>query len=301
MIISDFIHPEDAETLSELRAIPALPGLIKLVYERGLEDIMWSNNVTSNIRLSETQMPNVYRLLPPICQRLGIPVPELYMNISPTPNAWTSGNKRIYIVVTMGLVRRLSEEELIAVLAHECGHILCEHVIYSTLAEWVYSIGENLLDGGEIEKAIGKIINIIGLKNLRQRLYAWERASELSADRVGCYFTSALTMAKVLAKLERIPPIILKDMDYYAWAKQGADYEKLKYGNTWNQIVRWIANSDMDHPYGPVRAYEVFEWEQSRQYNRLSQGSICPKCGASISSEWKFCKKCGTSLKNQII
>ena len=296
MNVSDFIHPEDAATLNDLKSIPALPVLIKKVYEYGLEDIMWSNNVATNIRLSESQFPNIYRLLPPICERLGIPVPELYMNMTPIPNAWTSGNKRVYIVVTMGLVRRFSEEELIAVLAHECGHIACEHVLYSTLAEWIFSLGETLSDGSDLEQVVGKIVNIVGLKALRQKLFAWERASELTADRVGCYFTSALTMTKVLAKLERIPPVILKDMDYYAWAKQGEDYERLKKGNTWNKIVRWVANSDMDHPYGPVRAHEVFSWEQSKQYNRLSYGKTCPKCGAAVTPDWKFCKKCGCAL-----
>ena len=296
MIVTDFIHPEDAATLRDLQSIPALPQIMKKVYEYGLEDIMWSNNVATNIRLSESQFPNVYKLLPPICEQLGIPVPELYMNVTPHPNAWTSGNKRVYIVVTMGLVRRLTEEELIAVLAHECGHIACEHVIYSTLAEWIFSLGENLSDGSDLEQMVGRIINVVGLKALRQKLFAWERASELTADRVGCYFTSALTMTKVLAKLERIPPVILKDMDYYAWAKQGEDYERLKQGNTWNKIVRWLANSDMDHPYGPVRAHEVFAWEQSKQYNRLSAGKTCPQCGASVAPDWKFCKKCGAAL-----
>lgn len=296
MVISDFIHPEDATTLKDLKALPALPTIVKKVYEYGLEDIMWSNNVATNIRLSPSQMPQIYKLLPPICQKIGIAVPELYLNMTPIPNAWTSGNKRIYIVVTMGLVRRLSEEELIAVLAHECGHIACEHVIYSTLAEWIYSLGENLSDGGELEQSLGVIINIVGLKALRQKLYAWERASELTADRFGCYFTSAMTMTKALAKLERIPPVILKDMDYFEWAKQGEDYEKLKRGNTWNKIVRWVANSDMDHPYGPVRAYEVMAWGQSRPHNMLLRGKTCPQCGAPVESGWTFCKKCGNKL-----
>ncbi|MBR3743693.1 MAG: M48 family metallopeptidase [Bacteroidales bacterium] len=296
MVVSDFIHPEDAATLRELKTIPGLPQIMKKIYEYGLEDIMWSNNVATNIRLSESQMPQIYRLLPPICRELNIQVPELYMNMTPYPNAWTSGNKRVYIVITMGLVKRLSEEELTAVLAHECGHIACEHVIYSTLAEWIYSLGENLTDGGELEKVLGKLINIIGLKALRQKLFAWERASELTADRVGCYCTSALTMIKALAKLERIPPFILKEMDFYEWARQGEDYEKLKQGNTWNKIVRWVANSDMDHPYGPVRAHEVLVWEHSKQYNRLSQGITCPKCGAAINADWKYCKKCGCSI-----
>lgn len=34
--------------------------------------------LSSAIRLSENQFPEIYNLLPPICKKLGIVVPELY-------------------------------------------------------------------------------------------------------------------------------------------------------------------------------------------------------------------------------
>ena len=294
MVVSDFIHPYDAETLRDLNAISAFPSLVRKVYEMGLEDIMWSNNITTNIRLSENQFPNIYRLLPPICDKLGIPIPELYLNTTPYLNSWTSGNKRVYIVITLGLIRRLSEDELTAVIAHECGHIICNHVIYSTLAEWLFSLGETISDSEGVEKVIGTAVDFALLKSIRLKLNKWHCASELSADRVGCYITSATTMVQALAKVERIPPIILKDLELREWAKQGEDYEKLREGNTWKKTVRWLANADLDHPYGPVRAYEAYLWEQSQQFGRLSSGRTCPNCGAAVSSDWKFCRRCGT-------
>ena len=294
----NFIHPDDADALNKLKSIPALPAVMEKVFQYGYDEIMWSNNVTSNLRLSEKQMPEIYKHLPPICSTLGIPVPELYMQMSPIPNAWTSGNSRVFITITLGLARRFKGEELDAVLAHECGHILCQHVLYSTLANAIFDLGDSLVDS-----VIGSIGNM-AMKPIKQSLLAWSRASELSADRVACMITSAETLSRTLARLDGIPNVILNDMDLQAWAEQGCDYEKLKGGSTWDKIVRYMANTDLDHPYGPVRAYEAQRWSQTQQYARLknnvtllSDGKACPNCGSPISDDWQFCKSCGSKLK----
>ena len=297
MNIQDFIHPDDASALNNLKSIPALPTVIDKVMQYGYEEIMWSSNVASNVRLSEHQMPEVYKRLIPICQKLGIAVPELYLQMSPIPNAWTSGCKRVYIVVTLGLIRRFKEDELDAVLAHECGHILCQHVLYSMLANAIYDLGDSLMEG-----ILGSIGNM-AMKPIRQALFGWSRASELSADRVAVALTSVETLTSVLAKLDGIPPIVLKGLDLDEWTRQGEDYERMKNGNTWSKIVRYMSNSDMTHPYGPVRAYEAKRWAGGAHYARLTgsmqqlSGSICPACGAAVSSKWAFCRKCGNKLK----
>lgn len=298
MNIQDFIHPDDASALNNLKSIPALPTIIDKVMQYGYEEIMWSSNVASNVRLTERQMPEVYNRLPPICHQLGIPVPELYLQMSPIPNAWTSGTSRVFIVVTLGLVRRFTDEELDAVLAHECGHILCRHVLYSMLANAIYDLGDSMMEG-----VLGSIGNL-AMKPIKQALFGWSRASELSADRVTCMITSVETITRVLAKLDGIPPIILKGLDLDEWSSQGEDYERLKTGNAWSKIVRYMSNSDMSHPYGPVRAYEVKRWAGGNHYKKLKAnmqlqigGHTCPNCGCAISSGWVYCKGCGTKLR----
>lgn len=298
MNVQDFIHPDDVAALNNLKSIPALPTIIDKVMQYGYEEIMWSSNISSNVRLSETQMPEVYNRLPPICRQLGIPVPELYLQMSPIPNAWTSGSKRVFIVVTLGLVRRFNEEELDAVLAHECGHILCRHVIYSMLANAIYDLGDSMMEG-----ILGSIGNF-AMKPVKQALFGWSRASELSADRVACMMTSPEILMRVLAKLDGIPPVILKSLDLDEWSRQGADYEKMKNGNAWSKVVRYMSNSDMSHPYGPVRAYEAKRWAGGNHYSRLKAGiqmltggDTCPDCGTLISNDWVFCRKCGAKLK----
>lgn len=257
MNINELIHPEDAKALKALKSIPTLPKVMEKVFEYGYDEIAWSENVTTNLRLSETQMPEIYNRLPPICERLGIPVPELYLQMSPIANAWTSGHKKVYIVLSLGLIKRVKGEELDAVLAHECGHILCQHVLYQTLANAIFTFGDTIADS-----FVGMIGNF-AMKPIRQALMLWSRASELTADRVACLFVPAATLAKTLAIISMIPKYIVDGMDFNAWGEQGRDYEALKNGTTWNKIVHWMADYDADHPYSPVRVFEAMNWEQA--------------------------------------
>lgn len=75
--------------------------------------------------LSYRDAPRLVELAEDLGRRAGLPEsPGLgYLN-SPTPNALTVGDRnRSLIVVTAGLISRLNEREVRAVLAHEVGHI----------------------------------------------------------------------------------------------------------------------------------------------------------------------------------
>ena len=113
------------------------------------------------------------------------------------------------------------------------------------------------------------------MKPIKQALIAWSRASELSADRVACLITSAETLSRALARISMIPQFVVEDMDLNEWALQGRDYEALKSGTAWNKIVRWMMNSDADHPFCPVRAYEVMEWEKTDICKKIKNTSNC--------------------------
>ncbi len=136
---SEFIHPEDAAALRQMENIPGFPALVKKILALGYEQLQYGMNMASNIRLSKSQLPDLYKHLPPICQKLGIEEPEFYLQMNPIPNAFTFGDSKIYITVTSGLVEMMDDEELDAVLAHECGHILCHHVLYNSVAKLLLS------------------------------------------------------------------------------------------------------------------------------------------------------------------
>ena len=125
MHYTEFIHPEDAAALKALKAIPMLSTIIKKVKDVGIEQLQTGLNMASKVKLTPTQLPRLYNILPPICERLEIKEPEFYLEMNPMPNAYAFGDTQTAITITSALVDMMSEEELVGVGALECGHISC--------------------------------------------------------------------------------------------------------------------------------------------------------------------------------
>ena len=125
-----YTHDLDRKALIALNTFPKIVKLRELYtanVDEKKEKILY---LSSAIRLSEKQMPEIYGLLPPVCEKLGINVPELYYIKKKEMNAWTFGSVRPYICITSSLVDALNSDQISSVLAHECGHIACKHSLY---------------------------------------------------------------------------------------------------------------------------------------------------------------------------
>lgn len=82
------------------------------------------------------QEPELHAVLDRLCALSGLPRPRLALSPTLHPNAYTLGrtSQSVTIIVTEGLRRRLSPDELTAVLAHEVAHIQHRDVSVMTLA-----------------------------------------------------------------------------------------------------------------------------------------------------------------------
>lgn len=288
---AEFIHPEDAAALRQLESIPGFPALAKKVLELGYEKLKYGLNMASTIRLSEKQLPKLYNHLPPICEKLGIAEPEFYLEMNPIPNAYTSGDTRVFIVVTSGLVEMMDDEELDAVLAHECGHILCRHVVYNMVAQYI-KLG---LDALGILGAIAKPVEFA--------LLYWSRKAELSCDRCASIITSPDVVTRVMARLSGGPRSITQDLDVQEWAIQADKYDEIKNDGLWNKTLQLSVIIGQSHPFSAVRVREILKWGDSAQYRNLMESlqtqvseKKCSCCGKTVCGDWLFCKYCGTKL-----
>jgi heat shock protein HtpX len=81
---------------------------------------------TGSVPVTRKQMPRIYNLLENMCISRGIPMPQFEVIDSPALNAFASGisDDTYKIVLTRGIIERLSEDELEAVIAHELTHIV---------------------------------------------------------------------------------------------------------------------------------------------------------------------------------
>lgn len=288
---SDFIHPEDAAALRQLESIPGFPALVKKILSLGFEELQYGLNMATAIRLSPTQLPNLYNHLPPICKKLGIQEPEFYLQMNPMPNAFTFGDTRIFITITSGLVEMMEGEELDAVIAHECGHIVCHHVLYHSIAQIIFSGAASLGILGHLAMPI------------QLALLYWSRKSELSCDRCGSVITSPEVITRVMARLSGGPRSITQEINFEEWARQADRYDEIKNENLWNKSLQLYSIAKEDHPFAAVRVREILKWGQSPQYQNLMENikwevysRKCPNCGLLVHDDWTYCKYCGTKL-----
>ena len=294
MISTDFIHPEDAKALRAVEAIPGFRAIVKKILELGYEKMYYGMNMASQIRLSPTQLPQIYRHLPPICEKLGIDEPEFYLEMNPMPNACTFGDTQIFISVTSGLVEMMSDDELDAVLAHECGHIICRHVLYHSIATMIFNKGVELGLLGELADP------------LKLALYYWMRKSELSCDRVSALITSPEVVSSTMARLAGGPKSITAAINMAEWAEQADRYDEIYNDGIWNKTLQTYNTMMQDHPFAAVRVREILKWCETEDYSRLKASlpvlddSRCPRCGRLVDDSWKFCRNCGTSLKQDL-
>jgi heat shock protein HtpX len=96
--------------------------------------------------------PETIRLQPMLerlCGLADVPVPRLAVMPTDVPNAFSAGRnaKNAIVVVTRGLVDRLDEEEIEAVLAHELAHITNRDAIVMTISAAPALLGRKLLWG----------------------------------------------------------------------------------------------------------------------------------------------------------
>ena len=290
----EFIHPEDEMAMRNLEGVPGFDTVARFILEHFTENLIHGLYMAQNVRLSPTQLSEIYNLLPPICDKFGIDLPELYLTMDPAPNAWTIGDKRKFIVLTSGLLDHISEKkELQSIVAHECGHILCRHVFYNTVAMLLVKFGESL--------GLAQVV----MAPVMLALKYWQRRSELSADRASVvYMGEPETPSRALLRICGGPAKLTADINLSEYAEQAKAYDALLANSKWNKFLQNMAVMDADHPFAAVRIREILSWSQTPQFEKLRDGlanaathPLCPSCGRRISAEARYCKFCGAKQK----
>jgi heat shock protein HtpX len=90
--------------------------------------------------VSEAENPDAYNRVAPIVrnltQRMGLPMPKLYIIPEESPNAFATGRNPNHasVAFTAGILRLMNDNELEGVIAHELGHVLHRDILISSVA-----------------------------------------------------------------------------------------------------------------------------------------------------------------------
>ncbi len=220
--------------------------------------------LSSAIRLGENQMNEIYSLLLPICDKLGINIPELYYINSKEINAGTMGSVSPYIYITSKMVDEIPVELISSVLAHECGHIACKHSLY-------HSIAGLLMDGIENSplNAISPIRKIL-TPNLLRAILFWDRCSELSADRAAVLCDGSVD--RTIDMLLRVHGYD-EGINREEFIKQAIDLNDFVNSSKANKAFEQMMVQGESHPRMATRVYECYEWSKSSKYAGIISGT----------------------------
>jgi heat shock protein HtpX len=166
--------------------------------------------------VSREDLPRVYDVVERITQRVGLPMPKIYVIPTESPNAFATGRnpKHASVAVTQGILKLLNDEELQGVLAHEIGHVNNRDILISSVAAtlagaitWLRYGAMFGGMGGRDERrggGLGALLMLV-LAPIAATLIqlAVSRSREYQADATGAQFTgNPYALASALAKLD---------------------------------------------------------------------------------------------------
>jgi len=99
--------------------------------------------------VTREQLPRAYKIVERLTQKIGLPMPKIYVIPTESPNAFATGRnpKHASVAVTHGILGLLTDEELEGVLAHELGHVNNRDILISsvaaTIAGAIYHAGQH--------------------------------------------------------------------------------------------------------------------------------------------------------------
>jgi heat shock protein HtpX len=168
--------------------------------------------------VTEAEMPEYYRIVRELTQRMDMPMPRLYLTPEMQPNAFATGRspKHAAVAVTRGILQILDWEELRGVLAHELSHVGNRDILIGSVAAALamgitfitrIALWTTIFTGGDGEgdDNIFVLLALVILAPLAAGLLqlALTRTREYGADRSGARLLGdGEPLARALAKIE---------------------------------------------------------------------------------------------------
>jgi heat shock protein HtpX len=86
--------------------------------------------------VTREELPRAYAAVERLTQKIGLPMPKIYVIPTESPNAFATGRnpQHASVAVTHGMLGLLNDEELEGVLAHELGHVGNRDILISSVA-----------------------------------------------------------------------------------------------------------------------------------------------------------------------
>jgi Zn-dependent protease with chaperone function len=252
-------HPADRAATAALQAIPMLDTVVRKLVEFSYERALRQSLLGNSVKLSERQLPEVWGSYQGVKRILDMPGDyDLYVSSTLNWNALTIGSQNPMLVIGSNLLAQLGPGEQRTVIAHELGHILSDHVMYTT------ALNVLLAAGGGLPMGLG-----LPLRAVRAVLLEWMRAAELSCDRAA---TLAVRDPRIVCRALMVIAggLSADKLDLDAFMAQAMQYES--WDDSHDRVRRFFNEINATHANAVRRVSEVMRWVQSGEYDRIVRG-----------------------------
>jgi Zn-dependent protease with chaperone function len=251
-------HPADRAATAALKSIPMMDTVVRKLVEFSYERALRQMYLGNSIKASDRQLPQLWTSYEGVRHILDMPEDyDLYVTSALYFNAVTIGSSNPMIVVGSTLLDKLGPGEQRVILAHELGHILSDHVLYTTALNILLSAGGTL--------------PVLGLpfRAVRAVLLEWRRAAELSCDRAA---TLAVRDPRIVCRALMVVAAGLPadQLDLDAFMAQAMEYES--WDDPSDRVRRFFNEIGQTHTYAVRRVSEVMRWVQGGEYDRIIRG-----------------------------
>lgn len=168
------------------------------------------------------ESPALYGMVQELCRRANLPMPKVYVIPQDAPNAFATGRnpEHAAVAVTQGLLKLMSREEAMGVLAHELAHVRNRDILIGSIAatmagaimmlanmaRWSAIFGGGYRDreeggggGGGLGLIVMSILAPLGAMLIQMAI---SRSREYMADATGATFAGTPEgLARALEKL----------------------------------------------------------------------------------------------------
>ncbi len=330
-----FVHDSDRAALEVLRSVPGLDTVARKWASGSIERKIHALRSRSSVRVGPQQYATIHRMVVEACEILDLEVPKTYISGHFQVNASAFGFQEYTLTLNAGLIDQMEDEQVLAVIGHELGHMLCDHMLYKSLAHVITVYGLKALS-----VMIGGLTSLLTVP-LQLALYNWSRAAEYSCDRAGLLVVQdPQVVARTLVKLAGGPRRLRDEFSLDAVREQHRDFE-----DSATLTERWYAlvhDAYRTHPDPIWRANAILDWSEMDPYRDILEGNYlrridvaqrreppieglyaCPACdrwvqkgadcrhcglrldeslrqrcpnGHIADAGWRFCRRCGEAL-----
>ncbi|MBI2897036.1 MAG: M48 family metallopeptidase [Deltaproteobacteria bacterium] len=224
---------------------------------------LWKNIEKNNllggaVRVSENQFPKIHKLTRTCAERLGIQAPTVYvLPALDQLNAMTFGtDDDAFVLINSATVDHMSDDELLFIIGHECGHVQNNHVVYKTALYYLTRMASVFVAWIVTPAVIA--------------LNGWSRRAEITCDRAGLLCCRSLDAGtRALVKFAVGSQKLYKEINLEEYLRQLDDGR--------DGIGRY---SELlhTHPYVPKRVEALRLFAQSSVFlEAMGEGGGLPK------------------------